>query len=126
MESNSVLKITSTFSQSFKLKPASVTRPNVQGPRTNLKVAAILEKANAIRQVPPSISPFLSVVGIALGMLLSFFVYMPIFFIFTTDMMIIKNRLWLEVMKTMMQIIGAILECGCYFEAIVKIILPFS
>ncbi|KAF5750764.1 protein SCAR2 [Tripterygium wilfordii] len=36
--------------KSFNLKPAVVTRPNIQGPKTNLKVAAILEKANAIRQ----------------------------------------------------------------------------
>ncbi|KAF9665320.1 hypothetical protein SADUNF_Sadunf16G0110500 [Salix dunnii] len=39
--------------KSFNLKPASVTRPSmqgVQGPKTNLKVAAILEKASAIRQ----------------------------------------------------------------------------
>ncbi|XP_022767841.1 protein SCAR2-like isoform X2 [Durio zibethinus] len=36
--------------KSFNLKPAVVTRPSVQGPKTNLRVAAILEKANAIRQ----------------------------------------------------------------------------
>ncbi|KAI3884508.1 hypothetical protein MKW92_028826, partial [Papaver armeniacum] len=36
--------------RSFSLKPAAVTRPSVQGPRTNLKLVAILEKANAIRQ----------------------------------------------------------------------------
>ncbi|KAF9680085.1 hypothetical protein SADUNF_Sadunf06G0083400 [Salix dunnii] len=39
--------------KSFTLKPATVTRPGtqgIQGPKTNLKVAAILEKANAIRQ----------------------------------------------------------------------------
>ncbi|XP_034220048.1 protein SCAR2 isoform X2 [Prunus dulcis] len=41
--------------KSFNLKPASVTRqtvtrPSIQGPTTNLRVAAILEKANAIRQ----------------------------------------------------------------------------
>uniref|UniRef100_A0A2P2LVP9 Protein SCAR n=2 Tax=Rhizophora mucronata TaxID=61149 RepID=A0A2P2LVP9_RHIMU len=39
--------------KSFNLKPATVTRPTIhsrQGPQTNLKVAAILEKANAIRQ----------------------------------------------------------------------------
>ncbi|XVF76903.1 hypothetical protein PTKIN_Ptkin13bG0304700 [Pterospermum kingtungense] len=36
--------------KSFNLKPAVVSRPSVQGPRTNLRVAAILEKANAIRQ----------------------------------------------------------------------------
>ncbi|KAJ4845685.1 hypothetical protein Tsubulata_035268 [Turnera subulata] len=40
--------------KSFNLKPATtVTRPSiqaVQGPNTNLRVAAILEKANAIRQ----------------------------------------------------------------------------
>ncbi|XP_028764435.1 protein SCAR2-like isoform X1 [Neltuma alba] len=36
--------------KSFNLKPAVATRPNVQGPKTNLKVAAILERANAIRQ----------------------------------------------------------------------------
>ncbi|OMO97688.1 putative Protein SCAR2 [Corchorus olitorius] len=35
---------------SFNLKPAVVTRPSIQGPKTNLRVAAILEKANAIRQ----------------------------------------------------------------------------
>lgn len=39
------------FSQSFNLKPAVTTRPSIQGPKTNLKFAAILEKANAIRQV---------------------------------------------------------------------------
>ncbi|KAB2098526.1 hypothetical protein ES319_A01G245000v1 [Gossypium barbadense] len=36
--------------KSFNLKPAVVTRPSIQGPKTNLRVAAILEKANAIRQ----------------------------------------------------------------------------
>ncbi|XP_004148624.1 protein SCAR2 [Cucumis sativus] len=36
--------------KSFSLKPAAVTRPSIQGPKTNLRVAAILEKANAIRQ----------------------------------------------------------------------------
>ncbi|CAL0324655.1 unnamed protein product [Lupinus luteus] len=36
--------------RSFNLKPAVATRPSFQGPRTNLKLAAILEKANAIRQ----------------------------------------------------------------------------
>ncbi|KAL5740280.1 hypothetical protein ACOSQ2_029460 [Xanthoceras sorbifolium] len=36
--------------KSFNLKPAVVTRPSIQGPKTNLKVAAILQKANAIRQ----------------------------------------------------------------------------
>lgn len=36
--------------KSFSLKPAVATRPSVQGPKTNLRVAAILEKANAIRQ----------------------------------------------------------------------------
>ncbi|KVH94896.1 hypothetical protein Ccrd_003044 [Cynara cardunculus var. scolymus] len=36
--------------KSFNLKPAVQTRPSIQGPTTNLRVAAILEKANAIRQ----------------------------------------------------------------------------
>ncbi|KAE8658645.1 Protein SCAR2 [Hibiscus syriacus] len=36
--------------KSFNLKPAVVTRARVQGPKTNIRVAAILEKANAIRQ----------------------------------------------------------------------------
>ncbi|XP_044492092.1 protein SCAR2-like isoform X2 [Mangifera indica] len=36
--------------KSFNLKPAVLSRPSVQFPKTNLKVAAILEKANAIRQ----------------------------------------------------------------------------
>ncbi|KAE9610826.1 hypothetical protein Lal_00030078 [Lupinus albus] len=36
--------------RSFNLKPAVATRPSFQGPKTNLKLAAILEKANAIRQ----------------------------------------------------------------------------
>ncbi|XP_023749923.1 protein SCAR4 [Lactuca sativa] len=35
--------------KSFNLKPAVQTRPIIQGPSTNLRVAAILEKANAIR-----------------------------------------------------------------------------
>ncbi|XP_019446613.1 PREDICTED: protein SCAR2-like isoform X2 [Lupinus angustifolius] len=35
--------------KSFNLKPAAATRPSIQGPKTNLKLAAILEKANAIR-----------------------------------------------------------------------------
>lgn len=40
------------FGQSFNLKPTATSRPSIQGrPNTNLKVAAILEKANAIRQV---------------------------------------------------------------------------
>ncbi|CAA3014927.1 SCAR2-like isoform X1 [Olea europaea subsp. europaea] len=37
-------------SKSFNLKPAVANRPSIRGPKTNLKVAAILEKANAIRQ----------------------------------------------------------------------------
>ncbi|KAK7294786.1 hypothetical protein RJT34_17682 [Clitoria ternatea] len=37
-------------SKSFNLRPALVKRPSIQGPKTNLRVAAILEKANAIRQ----------------------------------------------------------------------------
>ncbi|XP_010529117.1 PREDICTED: protein SCAR2-like [Tarenaya hassleriana] len=37
--------------KSINLKPAGMARPNIQaGPKTNLKVAAILEKANTIRQ----------------------------------------------------------------------------
>ncbi|PWA86462.1 hypothetical protein CTI12_AA140520 [Artemisia annua] len=36
--------------KSFNLKPAVQTRPSIQGPATNLKLAAILEKANAMRQ----------------------------------------------------------------------------
>ncbi|XP_008792188.2 protein SCAR2-like isoform X2 [Phoenix dactylifera] len=36
--------------KSFNLKPAGVTKSNIKGPPTTLKVAAIIEKANAIRQ----------------------------------------------------------------------------
>ncbi|KAK9168005.1 hypothetical protein Syun_000145 [Stephania yunnanensis] len=36
--------------KSFNLRPATAARPSIQGPKTNLKVVAILEKANAIRQ----------------------------------------------------------------------------
>ncbi|CAI9097204.1 OLC1v1033578C1 [Oldenlandia corymbosa var. corymbosa] len=37
--------------KSFNLKPAVITRPSIhQGPNTNLRVAAILEKAKTIRQ----------------------------------------------------------------------------
>ncbi|KAK7835731.1 SCAR-like protein 1 [Quercus suber] len=36
--------------KSFNLKPAVPTRPSIHGPKTNLKVAAILEKAKTIRQ----------------------------------------------------------------------------
>ncbi|KAL8141001.1 hypothetical protein V2J09_007022 [Rumex salicifolius] len=36
--------------QSFNLKRAATSRPNIQGRQTNLKVAAILEKASMIRQ----------------------------------------------------------------------------
>ncbi|XP_052175704.1 protein SCAR4-like [Diospyros lotus] len=36
--------------KSFNLKPAAASRPSIQAPKTNLKVAAILEKANSIRQ----------------------------------------------------------------------------
>ncbi|KAL2906581.1 Protein SCAR4 [Bienertia sinuspersici] len=36
--------------KSFNLKLAVAARPNIPGPRTNLKVAAILEKASTIRQ----------------------------------------------------------------------------
>ncbi|KAL9152832.1 hypothetical protein ABFS82_10G008200 [Erythranthe guttata] len=36
--------------KSFNLKPAIASRPSTRGPNTNLRVAAILEKANAIRQ----------------------------------------------------------------------------
>ncbi|XP_055812728.1 protein SCAR2 isoform X2 [Solanum dulcamara] len=36
--------------KSFNLKPTVATRPSIQGPQTNLRVAAILEKAKTIRQ----------------------------------------------------------------------------
>ncbi|GAB2255207.1 hypothetical protein Droror1_Dr00008985 [Drosera rotundifolia] len=36
--------------KTFYLKPAAATRPIIHGPKTNLKVVAILEKANNIRQ----------------------------------------------------------------------------
>ncbi|KAJ6812500.1 putative SCAR-like protein 1 [Iris pallida] len=36
--------------KSFNLKPANAPKVNIKGPPTNLKLAAILEKANAIRQ----------------------------------------------------------------------------
>ncbi|CAN4106164.1 unnamed protein product [Withania somnifera] len=36
--------------KSFNLKPTVSTRPSIQGPQTNLRVAAILEKAKTIRQ----------------------------------------------------------------------------
>ncbi|KAI5382300.1 protein SCAR2 isoform X2 [Lathyrus oleraceus] len=36
--------------KSFNLKPAVAKRPSIQGPKTNMKLAAILEKANSIRQ----------------------------------------------------------------------------
>ncbi|GFP99245.1 protein scar2 [Phtheirospermum japonicum] len=36
--------------KSFNLKPAVASKPSIPGPRTNLNVAAILERANAIRQ----------------------------------------------------------------------------
>ncbi|KAL6002909.1 hypothetical protein ACLOJK_023131 [Asimina triloba] len=36
--------------KSFNLKPTTSVKPIMQGPRTNLNVVAILEKANAIRQ----------------------------------------------------------------------------
>lgn len=44
--------------QSFNLKPAMASRPSIRtrAPDTNLKVVAILEKANAIRQVSLSFS----------------------------------------------------------------------
>lgn len=42
--------------QSLNLKPTkSCVKPNLKGPPTNLKIAAILERANAIRQVDPFI-----------------------------------------------------------------------
>ncbi|PSS32727.1 hypothetical protein CEY00_Acc03027 [Actinidia chinensis var. chinensis] len=48
-EKDSILEQIRT--KSFNLKPAVLSRPSIQGgPKTNLKVAAILEKANAIRQ----------------------------------------------------------------------------
>ncbi|KAF9597747.1 hypothetical protein IFM89_021234 [Coptis chinensis] len=47
-ERNSLLEQIRT--KSFSLKPAVGSRPSIQGPKTNLKVVAILEKANAIRQ----------------------------------------------------------------------------
>jgi hypothetical protein len=36
--------------KAFNLKPALVSKPSIEGPKTNLRLAAILEKANAIRQ----------------------------------------------------------------------------
>ncbi|KAK7374018.1 hypothetical protein VNO80_07441 [Phaseolus coccineus] len=48
-ERDSLLEIIRT--KSFNLRPAAVNRPpSIWGPKTNLRVAAILEKANAIRQ----------------------------------------------------------------------------
>ncbi|TKY65741.1 SCAR4 protein [Spatholobus suberectus] len=48
-ERDSLLEMIRT--KSFNLRPAGVNRPpSIQGPKTNLRVAAILEKANAIRQ----------------------------------------------------------------------------
>ncbi|GLT66112.1 hypothetical protein SLA2020_385000 [Shorea laevis] len=47
-ERNSLLE--QIRSKSFNLRAAVVTRPSIRGPKTNLKVAAILEKANSIRQ----------------------------------------------------------------------------
>ncbi|KAL3617431.1 hypothetical protein CASFOL_037752 [Castilleja foliolosa] len=47
-ERNSLLEQIRT--KSFNLRPALASRPSVRGPNTNLKVAAIVEKANAIRQ----------------------------------------------------------------------------
>ncbi|XP_024019392.1 protein SCAR4 [Morus notabilis] len=66
LEEHMTLHVCSLLEQirtkSFNLKPAAATRPCIPGPtpKTNLKVAAILEKANAIRQVL-SLSLFLSV-----------------------------------------------------------------
>ncbi|XP_077215453.1 uncharacterized protein LOC143850002 isoform X2 [Tasmannia lanceolata] len=47
-ESDSLLEQIRT--KSFNLKPAVVTKPIIHGPKTNLNVAAVLEKANTIRQ----------------------------------------------------------------------------
>ncbi|KOM57291.1 hypothetical protein LR48_Vigan11g032300 [Vigna angularis] len=48
-ERDSLLEMIRT--KSFNLRPAAVNRPpSIGGPKTNLRVAAILEKANAIRQ----------------------------------------------------------------------------
>ncbi|KAJ8898981.1 hypothetical protein K2173_008483 [Erythroxylum novogranatense] len=50
-ERNSLLE--QIRAKSFNLKPATLARPSIQGipgPKTNLRVAAILEKANSIRQ----------------------------------------------------------------------------
>ncbi|RDY02485.1 Protein SCAR2, partial [Mucuna pruriens] len=48
-ERDSLLEMIRT--KSFNLRPAVVQRPpSIHGPKTNLRVAAILEKANAIRQ----------------------------------------------------------------------------
>lgn len=41
--------------QSQNLKPAGSAKPNLRGPPTNPKIAAILEKANTIRKVGPLI-----------------------------------------------------------------------
>lgn len=50
----STLKQVYFTAQSFNLKPVLAKRPNVMGgPRTNLQVVAILERAHAIRQVKP-------------------------------------------------------------------------
>jgi hypothetical protein len=47
-----ILNTVILYLQSINLKPVVAKRPNVMGgPRTNLQVAAILERANAIRQV---------------------------------------------------------------------------
>ncbi|GER55751.1 SCAR homolog 2 [Striga asiatica] len=47
-ERNSFLEQIRT--KSFNLRPASTSRPSIRGPSTNLRVAAIVEKANSIRQ----------------------------------------------------------------------------
>ncbi|XLS78646.1 hypothetical protein HN51_062871 [Arachis hypogaea] len=48
-ERNSLLE--KIRSKSFNLRPTAATRPIMEGPKTNLRVAAILDKANSIRQV---------------------------------------------------------------------------
>ena len=81
--------------QSYNLKPAVVTRPSIQGPKTNLKVAAILEKAKTIRQVGRSV--ILSVVCVSLSQA----------YICINEC--VSCRLLLEVMR-MMMIAGVIHE----------------
>ncbi|KAM7526555.1 hypothetical protein LguiA_016457 [Lonicera macranthoides] len=90
--------------KSFNLKPAVASRPSIQGPKTNLRVAAILEKANAIRQVSLSLSLSLPSHACFLWDLFKCVLHC------NNENDELLTRHWLEVTRMMMWIAGVVIH----------------